>query len=153
MVYHETESGGFTEFIDTDDIGYFFTSSFNMARSYSGEREVYAPSRISTWDEALKEADDLDGFAKLKYTIWASILPKSGPVETYFKGQTVKMKIADAVLSVRRADGVERTSTNEASAKETVRLSDIVSTPQVIPQGGVATQEGAHVLCGFSSPS
>ena len=57
VVYHGTESGGFTEFIDTDDIGYFFTSSFDMARSYSGERGVYAPSRISTWDEALKEAE------------------------------------------------------------------------------------------------
>lgn len=57
VVYHGTESGGFTEFIDTDDIGYFFTSSFDMARSYSGERGVYAPSRISTWDEALKEVE------------------------------------------------------------------------------------------------
>ena len=93
--------------------------------------------------EGLKEADDLDGFAKLKYTIWASTLPESRAVETYFKGQTVKMKIADAVLSVRpRSFEPLRTSTNEASAKETVRLSDIVSTPQIIPQGGVATQEG-----------
>ena len=70
-------------------------------------------------------------------------IPKSGPVETYFKGQTVKMKIADAVLSVRPISIENKsTSTNEASAKETVRLGDIVSTSQVIPQGGVATQEG-----------
>ena len=59
-------------------------------------------------------------------------IPKSDPEGTHFKGQTVKTKIADAVLSVRRADGVERTSTDEASAAETVRLGDIVSTPQIV---------------------
>lgn len=85
---------------------------------------------------AIRLADGVYG-VELKLDI-----PKSDPGKTRFKGQTLKTKIADAVLSVRRADGVERTSTNEASAKETVRLGDIVSTPQIIPQGGVATQEG-----------
>ena len=70
-------------------------------------------------------------------------VPKSGPEGTLFKGQTLKTKIADAVLSVRpRSFEPLRTSTDEASAKETVRLGEIVSTPQIIPQGGVTMQKG-----------
>lgn len=74
-------------------------------------------------------------------------IPKSDPEKTRFKGQTLKTKIADAVLSVQPISIENKsTSTNEASAKETVRLGDIVSMPQIIPQGGVATQEGRTVF-------
>ena len=34
-LYHGTTKGGFTEFIDTDDIGYFFTDSVDNAATYS----------------------------------------------------------------------------------------------------------------------
>ena len=53
-----------------------------------------------------------------------------------FKGQTLKTKIADAVLSVSRANGVELTSDYETSARETIRLGDIVSSPLIVSDGG-----------------
>ncbi|MGN0844243.1 MAG: VWA domain-containing protein, partial [Kiritimatiellia bacterium] len=83
---------------------------------------------------AIRLADGVYG-VELKLDV-----PKSDPDGTHFKGQTVKTKIADAVLSVRRANGVERTSTDEASAEETVRLGEIVSTPRIMPQGGADAQ-------------
>ena len=53
--------------------------------------------------------------------------------------QTVKTKIADAVLSVQPISIENKsTSTNEASAEETVRLGEIVSTPQIVPQPTIA---------------
>ena len=71
-------------------------------------------------------------------------VPKSDQERTHFKGQTIKTKIADAVLSVQPISIENKsTSTDEASAEETVRLGEIVSTPQIIPQGNAAAQEAA----------
>lgn len=44
----------------------------------------------------------------------------------------LKNKIADGVLPVRRADGVERTSDYETSARETIRLVNFVSMPYMV---------------------
>ena len=55
--------------------------------------------------------------------------------------QTVKTKIADAVLSVQPISIENKsTSTDEASAEETVRLGEIVSvsTPQIVQQPATA---------------
>lgn len=53
VLYHGTEKGGFTEFIDTDDIGYFFTDKEDVAWTYSGSYKEFAPKKISSWDEAI----------------------------------------------------------------------------------------------------
>lgn len=64
-------------------------------------------------------------------------IPKTDPEKTRFKGQTLKTKIADAVLSVGpHFEKPLPTSDYETSAAETVRLGDIVSTPQIISQNG-----------------
>ncbi|MBQ9693720.1 MAG: hypothetical protein IJV69_03085, partial [Kiritimatiellae bacterium] len=55
-VFHGTEKGGFTEFVDTDDIGYFFARDLSVAESYSGGGELFAPKRTETWEDAFKEA-------------------------------------------------------------------------------------------------
>lgn len=64
-------------------------------------------------------------------------IPKSEPKKTHFKGQTLKTKIADAVLSVQPIS-IENKSTSdyETSARETIRLGDIVSTPLIVSDGG-----------------
>lgn len=68
-------------------------------------------------------------------------LPKSDPDKTYFKGQTVKMKIADAVLSAGpRSVEPLPANTSGASAAETIRLGDIVSTPTSISYSGAKSQ-------------
>ena len=54
VVYHGTEQGGFTVFAETDDIGYFFTNSNEVARTYSGSYDsVYVTGSIKTWDDAI----------------------------------------------------------------------------------------------------
>ncbi|MBR4604560.1 MAG: hypothetical protein IKO43_06930, partial [Kiritimatiellae bacterium] len=86
---------------------------------------------------ALRLADGVYG-VELKLDI-----PKSDPDHTRFKGQTLKTKVADAVLSVRlRSEEPLLTSDYETSAKETVRLGDIVP-PDILPQSAPARQEGA----------
>ncbi len=86
---------------------------------------------------AIRLADGVYG-VELKLDI-----PENDPDKTRFKGQTLKTKIADAVLSASRAsNGVELASDYETSAAETIRLGDIVSTPQIIPQSAAARQGG-----------
>jgi hypothetical protein len=58
VLYHGTEKGGFTEFIDTDDIGYFFTDKEDVAWTYSGSYKEFAPKKISSWDEAISLAKE-----------------------------------------------------------------------------------------------
>lgn len=79
-------------------------------------------------------------------------IPKTNSNKTHFKGQTIKTKIADAVLSVRRANGVERTNTNEASADETIRLGDIVSATPIVPQPPPAVNGSAKLSIRSAMP-
>lgn len=55
-VYHGTQSGGFHIFENTNDIGYFFTNSLDVASTYSGSFNAYDAKKITTWDEAIKAA-------------------------------------------------------------------------------------------------
>lgn len=61
-VYHGTKKGGFTQFIDTDDIGYFFTNRKTNAATYSGTYDEFAPKRFDSWEEAIEygKENDLD---------------------------------------------------------------------------------------------
>ena len=58
-LYHGTTKAGFTEFIDTDDIGYFFTDDVGVASSYSDVFGEYAPKKAKNWDDVNKLAEEL----------------------------------------------------------------------------------------------
>lgn len=58
-LYHGTKKGGFTEFVDTDDIGYFFTDSVGVASSYSGVSDEYTPKKAKNWEDVNKLAEEL----------------------------------------------------------------------------------------------
>ena len=58
-LYHGTEGAGFTKFEKTDDIGYFFTSDKETARTYSGSYEPFTPKRLKNWDEFSSEVEKL----------------------------------------------------------------------------------------------
>ena len=58
-LYHGTTSAGFTEFIDTDDIGYFFTDSAEVARTYSDTYREFTPKRANNWDDVNEYAEGI----------------------------------------------------------------------------------------------
>lgn len=67
VVYHGTKRGGFTVFAETDDIGYFFTSSEEVARTYSGSyNSVYVRGSIKTWEDAIKTMKEFGSDVSLK---------------------------------------------------------------------------------------
>lgn len=47
-VYHGTKNGGFTAFLKTDEIGYFFARSLKTARTYANNsKKIFAPDKNS----------------------------------------------------------------------------------------------------------
>ena len=57
VLYHGSPSAGFTVFSKSDDIGYFFTDSEDVARTYSDTYQQFAPNR----DDDLMDLVDVTG--------------------------------------------------------------------------------------------
>ena len=58
-LYHGTNRGGFTQFIDTHNIGYFFTNKIDIAETYSDAFDEYAPKKAKSWEEINELAHEL----------------------------------------------------------------------------------------------